>query len=69
METTVKTGDNVLISPDLTEFAHWEEKTVIEVENNTFGSMIIAPETEYRNVFFGIKDLFRIPENAGICLQ
>jgi hypothetical protein len=61
METTVKIGDNVLISPDLTGLSQWEKGTVIEVENNTFNGIVIAAETKDRNVFFGVKDLFQIP--------
>ncbi|MDR1416757.1 MAG: transcriptional regulator [Prevotellaceae bacterium] len=69
MEATVKIGDNVLISTDLTGLSHWEEGTVIDVENNTFNGVVIAAETKDRNVFFGTKDLFQIPKNAKLCLQ
>ncbi|MDR2139451.1 MAG: transcriptional regulator, partial [Tannerella sp.] len=61
MKTTVKTGDRILISPDLTGLSQWEEGTVIEVENNTFNGIVIAAETKDRDVFFGTKDLFQIP--------
>jgi hypothetical protein len=57
------------ISPDLTGLDRWEEGTVIEVENNTFRGIVIAAETKDRNVFFGIKDLFKIPETTELCLQ
>ena len=69
METTVKTGDNVLISPDLTGLPQWEEGVVVEVENNTFNGIVIAAETKDRNVFFGTKDLFQKPETVELCLQ
>jgi hypothetical protein len=69
MKTTVKVGDYVLISPDLTGLPHWKDGKVIEVENNTFNGIVIAAETKDRNIFFGTKDLFQIPENAGQCLQ
>lgn len=32
----MKTGDKVLISPDLTKLPNWISGTVIEVENNPF---------------------------------
>jgi hypothetical protein len=69
MKTTVKIGDAVLISPDLTGLSQWEEGIVIEVENNTFNGIVVAAETKDRDIFFGTKDLFQIPENAALCLQ
>jgi hypothetical protein len=68
METTIKTGDKVLISPDLTGLSQWEEGVVIEVENNIFNGVVIAAETKDRNVFFGTEDLFQISKNAELCL-
>ena len=65
----IKTGDNVLISPDLTGLTKWSEGIVIEVENNTFNGTVIAAETKDRNVFFGRKDLFKITNNKELCLQ
>ena len=55
----VETGDNVLISPDLTGQTKWTEGIVIEVENNTFNGIVIAAETKDRNVFFGRENLFK----------
>jgi len=65
----IGTGDNVLISPDLTGLAKWTEGIVIEVENNTFNGTVIAAETKDRNVFFGRKDLFKTTNNQEVCLQ
>jgi len=62
---TIQTGDNVLISPDLTGKAVWTEGIVIEVENNSFNGIVIAAETKDRNVFFGQKDLFRTINNKS----
>ena len=56
----IQTGDNVLISPDLTGLTDWTNGTVIEVVNNTFNGIVISAETKDRNVFFGRKDLFKI---------
>jgi hypothetical protein len=68
--TTLKTGDNVFISPDLTGLTNWAEGIVIEVGNNTFNGIVIAAETKGRNVFFGRKDLFKtIVNNREACLQ
>jgi hypothetical protein len=69
MKTTVKIGDIILVSPDLTGLPQWEKGTVIDIENNTFNGIVIAAETKDRNVFFGTKSLFQIPENAELCLQ
>ena len=65
----IETGDNVLISPDLTGLANWIEGIVIEVENNTFNGIVIAAETKDKNVFFGRKDLFKTAKNKELCLQ
>jgi len=65
----IETGDNVLISPDLTGLANWMDGIVIEVENNTFNGIVIAAETKDKDVFFGRKDLFKITNNKETCLQ
>jgi hypothetical protein len=67
--TMIETGDNILISPDLTGLAKWTEGTIIEVENNTFNGIVIAAETKDKNVFFGRKDLFKMTNNKEVCLQ
>jgi len=68
--TMIETGDDVLISPDLTGLTSWAEGVVIEVENNTFNGVVIAAETKDRNVFFGRKDLFKtIVNKREKCLQ
>jgi hypothetical protein len=64
-----KIVDKVLIFTDITGISRWEEGTVIEVDSNPFNGIVIAAETKDRNVFFGTKDLFQIPENAERCLQ
>ena len=67
--TMIETGENILISPDLTGLTNWAEGIVIEVENNTFNGIVIAAETKDRNVFFGRQDLFKTINNKEICLQ
>jgi hypothetical protein len=66
--TIVKTGENILISPDLTGERQWTKGIVIEVENNTFNGIVIAAETNDRNVFFGRKELFKTIKNNETCL-
>lgn len=55
----MRTGENVLISPDLTNRPTWTSGRVIEVENNPFVGVVISAETEDGNVFFGCQDLFK----------
>jgi hypothetical protein len=64
---SMKTGDKVLISPDLTRLQEWVKGTVIEVENNPFVGIVISAETEDKNVFFGQEDLFK-PQTEEVCL-
>jgi len=59
----IETGEDVLISPDLTGQTNWTEGIVIEVENNTFNGIVISAETKDRNVFFGRMDLFKTIRN------
>lgn len=63
----MRTGDKVLISPDLTKLPTWISGIVIEVENNPFVGIVISAETEDGNVFFGQKDLFK-PLKEEVCL-
>ena len=68
--TKIETGDNILISPDLTGLTNWTEGIVIKVENNTFNGIVISAETRDRNVFFGRKDLFKTNiDKKERCLQ
>jgi hypothetical protein len=63
MNTAImKTGDYVLISPDLTGSTNWLEGKVVEIENNTFNGIVVAAETKDRNVFFGQMNLFKTYE-------
>ena len=63
----MKTGDKVLISPDLTRMEGWITGTVIEVENNPFIGIVISAETEDKDVFLGKEDLFQ-PQTEEVCL-
>lgn len=64
----MKTGDKVLISPDLTKLPNWISGTVIEVDNNPFVGIVISAETEDKNVFFGQEDLFK-PKNTSVEIE
>lgn len=64
----MKTGDKVLISPDLTRLPEWITGTVIEVENNPFVGIVISAETEDKNVFFGQEDLFKL-QNTSVEIE
>lgn len=64
----MKTGDKVLISPDLTRLPEWITGTVIMVENNPFVGIVISAETKDKSVFFGQEDLFK-PQNTSIEIE
>ena len=49
----MRTGDKVLISPDLTHAKDWTQGEVIEVENNPFVGIVISAKTADGNIFFG----------------
>lgn len=48
----MRTGDIVLISPDLTNFTQWVKGRIIEVENNPFVGIVISAKTEDGIIFF-----------------
>ena len=60
----MRTGDKVLISPDLTHAKDWTQGEVIEVENNPFVGIVISAKTADGNIFFGYKDLFEPVKEA-----
>ena len=64
----MRTGDKVLISPDLTHAKDWTPGEVIEVENNPFVGIVISAKTADGNIFFGYKDLFE-PTKEAVCTQ
>ena len=64
----MRTGDKVLISPDLTHAKDWTQGEVIEVENNPFVGIVISAKTADGNIFFGYKDLFE-PAKEAVCTQ
>ena len=48
----MKTGDNVLISPEVTHKSDWTQGTVIDVEDNSFVGTVISAETPSGEIFF-----------------
>ena len=62
----MRTGDKVLISPDLTHAKDWIQGEVIKVENNPFVGIVISAKTADGNIFFGYKDLFE-PAKEAVC--
>ena len=65
----MKIGDNVLISPDLTHLANWENGEVIKVENNSFVGVVVSAQTDDGDVFFGCQDMFKPVNNAAVCMH
>ena len=49
----MKKGDNVMISPDLTNSQGWIRGQVIDVENNSFIGIVITAKTNDGLIFFG----------------
>lgn len=52
-------GEQILISPDLTQSSNWIEGKIIEMEDNPFVGTVISAETPDGNVFFGRMDSFK----------
>ena len=48
----MKTGDSVLISPEVTHKSDWTQGTVIEVEANPFVGTVISAETSTGEIYF-----------------
>ena len=48
----MKTGDNVLISPEVTHKSGWTQGTVIDVEDNSFVGTVISAQTAEGETFF-----------------
>ena len=48
----MKTGDSVLISPEVTHKSDWTQGTVIDVEDNSFVGTVISAQTANGEIFF-----------------
>lgn len=62
----MKVGDKVLVSPDLTHKADWENGEVIKVENNSFVGIVVSARTDDGDVFFGYKDMFKPCKSVAV---
>ena len=47
-----KTGDSVLISPEVTHKSEWTMGTVIDVEQNPFVGTVISAKTANGEIYF-----------------
>ena len=56
----VKVGDNVMISPEVTNKDDWEKGKVIEVEANPFIGTVISAETADGEIYFEKECLFKL---------
>ena len=55
----MKTGDNVLISPEVTHKSDWTQGIVIEVEANPFVGTVISAKTPSGEIFFDKAYMFK----------
>lgn len=55
----MKTGDSVLISPEVTHKSDWTRGTVIDVEDNSFVGTVISAETPSGEIFFDKAYMFK----------
>ncbi|MGJ1204254.1 hypothetical protein [Sphingobacterium lactis] len=67
-ETVMKTGDSVLIAPQVTGRAEWTEATIIEVEQNPYVGIVITAKAVDGEIFFEKEDMFRLLDSK-ICTQ
>ena len=56
----MKTGDNVLISPEVTHKSDWTRGTVIDVEANPFVGTVISAETPNGEIYFDKEYQFKL---------
>ena len=54
-----RTGDNVLISPEVTHKSEWTPGTVIDVEQNPFVGTVISAKTPNGEIYFEKANLFK----------
>ncbi|MGC4129566.1 MAG: transcriptional regulator [Bergeyella sp.] len=64
----MKTGDRVLIAPQVTGRADWTEATVIEVEQNPYVGTVITAKADDGEIFFEKEDMFKLLDSE-LCTQ
>ena len=63
----MKTGDNVLISPEVTHKSDWTQGTVIDVEDNSFVGTVISAETPRERFSSRKNTCSNQPIKANVC--
>lgn len=63
----MKTGDEILISPQVTGKSKWIKAVVLEVENNPFVGLVVTAKTKLGEIFFEKIDMFK--QSKGLCMQ
>ena len=53
MDTEIKIGDRMKVSPQLTAQSDWVEGEVIDVEQNPFLGLVISIKDKLGRIFFG----------------
>ena len=53
MDTKIKIGDRMKVSPQLTALSDWVEGEVIDVEQNPFLGLVISIKDKLGRIFFG----------------
>ncbi len=53
MDTKIKIGDRMKVSPQLTAQSDWVEGEVIDVEQNPFLGLVISIKDKLGRIFFG----------------
>lgn len=66
--TTLKIGDLVKVSPDLTQLKEWITGEIIKVRENPFIGTEIAIKDNTGRIFFGEKIYFKIAKEDNVCM-
>jgi hypothetical protein len=53
MDTKIKIGDRMKVSPQLTAQSDWVEGEVIDIEQNPFLGLVISIKDKLGRIFFG----------------
>lgn len=67
-DTSLKIGDLVKVSPDLTQLKEWITGEIIKVRENPFIGTEIAIKDNSGRIFFGEKTYFKITKEDKVCM-
>lgn len=67
-DTTLKIGDLVKVSPDLTQLKEWITGEIIKVRENPFIGTEIAIKDNTGRIFFGEKIYFKTSKEDEVCM-